>query len=138
MSKNLQKSKEEMNTFGKRLRAWRKSNSYKLVQFSKKIHVSQGSISDLENDNALPSATTLTNLCLYTEVDPCWLLTGHGPVIRKAASNNGTNDEMEEFMLLMQDKRLRKLVRTLVSTYRNGHPRKISLLEGFFAGAEFE
>ena len=67
-------------TVGKRLRGWRKS-SMKLVELSSKIHVSQGSLSDLENDKSLPSATTLANLCLYADINIYWLLTGQGPVL---------------------------------------------------------
>lgn len=58
---------ENHKTTGKRLRAWRKSVPLKLMQLSKLIKVSQGSLSDLENDKSLPSATTLANLSTHTD-----------------------------------------------------------------------
>jgi len=38
------------------------------MQLSVKIKVLQGSLSDLENDKSLPSATTLANLSIYTDL----------------------------------------------------------------------
>ena len=65
---------ESQKTTGKRLRAWRKSVPLKLMQLSGLIKVSQGSLSDLENDKSMPSATTLANLSLYTDLNIYWLL----------------------------------------------------------------
>ena len=70
-------------TVGKRLKTWRKHSLLKLVELSKKIRVSQGSLSDLENDKSLPSATTLANLCLFSNINLYWLLTGRGSMIRQ-------------------------------------------------------
>ena len=58
-----------ITTVGKRLKIWRKHSMLKLVELSKKIQISQGSLSDLENDKSLPSATTLVNLCLYSDLN---------------------------------------------------------------------
>ena len=64
---------ENQKTTGKRLRAWRKSVPLKLMQLSHLIKVSQGSLSDLENDKSLPSATTLANLSTHTDLNIFWL-----------------------------------------------------------------
>ena len=72
-----------MKTMGQRLRAFRKESGSKLVEFSKKIGISQGSLSDLENDNSLPSAITMLGLCENTNMNIHWLLTGKGKKNRR-------------------------------------------------------
>lgn len=69
-------------TVGERLRLWRKWSKWTLVDLHKTIGVSQGSLSDQENNISLPSARTLTLFCLKTDLNICWLLTGIGPVTR--------------------------------------------------------
>jgi transcriptional regulator with XRE-family HTH domain len=66
MSDNLNKNHK---TTGTRLRAWRKSVPLKLMQLSALIKVSQGSLSDLENDKSMPSVTTLANLATHTDLN---------------------------------------------------------------------
>ena len=63
---------------GKRLRSYRKSIGLNVVDFSGKIKISQGTLSEQENGISAPSAYTLANLCQYTDVDIVWLLTGKG------------------------------------------------------------
>ena len=65
-------------TVGGRLKYWRKVSRLRLVDVASLIHVSQGSLSDLENDKSLPSAATLTGLCQKTDMNLYWLLTGEG------------------------------------------------------------
>ena len=50
----MSKQIENQKTTGKRLRAWRKTVPLKLMHLSRLIKVSQGSLSDLENDKSLP------------------------------------------------------------------------------------
>jgi len=71
-----------MKTIGQRLKAWRKESGLTLVQLSKKISVSQGSLSDQENGISLPSSTTLQKMCLRTDINVHWLLTGQGRMKR--------------------------------------------------------
>ena len=66
-------------TVGGRLKYWRKVSRLRLVDVAALIHVSQGSLSDLENDKSLPSAATLTGLCQKTDMNLYWLLTGEDP-----------------------------------------------------------
>nr|WP_320011293.1 helix-turn-helix transcriptional regulator [uncultured Desulfobulbus sp.] len=61
---------------GQRIRQFRKQNNLTLVQLSEIIGISHGSLSGLENGKSKPSAETLSNFCLYTEIDIKWLLTG--------------------------------------------------------------
>ena len=131
------KPTENVKTTGQRLRAWRKSVPLKLMELSAKIHVSQGSLSDLENDKSLPSATTLANLSLYTDLNIYWLLTGKGPVLKgqdpEMERTTETSRLYEDFLYLMQDKKLKNLVENLVKIYREGDMGKRAQISGVFS-----
>lgn len=128
---------EKQKTTGKRLRAWRKSVPLKLMELSRLIKVSQGSLSDLENDKSLPSATTLANLSIYTDLNIYWLLNGQGPVNRKLASGTEKSTEQsslyEDFMFMMQDRKLKSVVEKVITVYRQGDAKKKAQVEGFLA-----
>jgi transcriptional regulator with XRE-family HTH domain len=125
-------------TVGQRLRMWRHSNMLRLVDLAELIGVSQGSLSDLENDKSLPSAGTLTGLCLHSDMNIYWLLTGKGPVTvpdRKLEVDNTTETS---FMEMMQNKDLRKTVNRLVEVYKRGTPSQKAMLKGFLSGVELD
>ena len=72
-----------MNTIGKRLNHLRKEIlSLNQITFASILNVSQGALSDIENDNRGLPIEALTNLCNDTiEKTPfsiLWLLTGKG------------------------------------------------------------
>ena len=123
-------------TVGKRLKTWRKYSLLKLVELSKKIRVSQGSLSDLENDKSLPSATTLANLCLFSDINIYWLLTGRGPMIRQEADSMEKTIFQKEFVHLLQDQKLRELIEKVIRIHRRGDAGKKAHLEGFLVGAD--
>ncbi len=129
--------KENEKTTGQRLRAWRKSVPFKLMQLSAKIHVSQGSLSDLENDKSLPSATTLANLSLYTDLNIYWLLTGKGPVLKgpdpEMERTTEASQLYEEFIFMMQDRKLKAVVEKLIQIYREGDAGKKAQITGFLS-----
>jgi len=110
--------------------------SFKLKDISRRIHVSQGSLSDLENDKSLPSARTLTNLCLFTDLNLCWLLTGKGAVARVVDEGARESHLYREFLLAMQDKKLRELYDRLVRIYTLGDNQKRANLVGYLTGAD--
>lgn len=122
-------------TVGSRLRLWRKSSMMKLLDVKKMIGVSQGSLSDLENNKSLPSATTLTQLCLRTDLNICWLLTGKGPVARKVGETENQTYMETGYLKTLQDKNLKALVDSLIKTYQDGGREKRALLRGFLVGA---
>jgi len=62
MKKNKFKLTKESEQVGTRLRKWRKDSNITLDSLSATIGVSQGSLSDIENGNSLPSFKTL---CRY-------------------------------------------------------------------------
>jgi len=65
---------------GSRLRKWKQSKKLKGYQLAQQIHLTQGSLSDIENNHSLPSAETLAKLYKYTEVNIIWLLINKGPM----------------------------------------------------------
>lgn len=128
---------EGHSTTGARLRAWRKSVPLKLMELSRLIKVSQGSLSDLENDKSLPSATTLSNLSIYTDLNIYWLLNGRGPVIREHVSETDKSIEntrlYEDFMFMMQDRKLKGVVETVINVYKEGDAKKKAQIQGFLS-----
>jgi len=133
-----QESQEIPNTVGGRLRFWRNSNMLRLVDLAELIGVSQGSLSDLENDKSLPSAGTLTGLCLQSNLNIFWLLTGKGPITVKDRNLDADNSAESSFMAMMQDRDLRKTVNRLVEVYRKGTPAQKAMLKGFLSGVELD
>lgn len=138
MSSDTSGSQETIavSTVGKRLKSWRKHSMLKLIELSKKIRVSQGSLSDLENDKSLPSATTLANLCMYSDINIYWVLTGRGPMIRQEPEHGGDINFPSEYDDLMQDRMLKELIEKVVRVYRRGDAGKRAHLEGFLVGAD--
>ena len=128
---------ENEKTTGKRFRAWRKSVPLKLMELSRLIKVSQGSLSDLDNDKSLPSATTLSNLSIFTDLNIYWLLNGHGPVMRELTSWIDKNTEQtrlyENFMFMMQDRKLKGVVEMVINIYKEGNAKKKSQMQGFLS-----
>lgn len=128
---------ENHKTTGKRLRAWRKSVPLKLMELSRLIKVSQGSLSDLENDKSMPSATTLSNLSIYTDLNIYWLLNGRGSVTRELSSeidkSSEKSDLYEDFMFMMQDRKLKAVVEQLIKIYRDGDAKKKAQIQGFLS-----
>lgn len=66
-----------METFGERLKACRKEAKLSQIAAAKKVGVSQGLISDLENNVYDSSAKTIELAYIY-RVNPYWLATGKG------------------------------------------------------------
>ncbi len=128
---------EGHSTTGKRLRAWRKSVPLKLMELSRLIKVSQGSLSDLENDKSLPSATTLSNLSIYTDLNIYWLLNGRGPVTRELVPEADKSTEQtrlyEDFMFMMQDRKLKGVVEMVINVYKEGDAKKKAQMHGFLS-----
>ena len=131
------KMKANLKTVGWRLKAWRKGEGFILMRLSRLIKVSQGSLSDVENENTLPSAKTLTGLALNTNLNVYWLLTGKGEMYQESSSMETTNQSKlyEDFLLLMQDKKLKQVVEKVIAMYKKDKKTKI-LLDGFIAGVE--
>ncbi len=74
------KNDKKINGIGERIKSFRKNKGLNLVQLADLIGISHGSLSGLENNKSKPSAETLSNFCLNTEINIKWLLTGEGPM----------------------------------------------------------
>ncbi len=113
---------------GERIRVWRKSKFLKGYELAKILSISQGSLSDIENNKSLPSAETIARLHKLTELNVIWLLTGEGPKIR--IENN-----QEELVNNLEDNKLKGLIEMLTAMYNEGDSKKVAHLEGFLMGA---
>ena len=71
------------NSLGGRLRIYRESNDYNIVEFSKLLTISHGSLSEIENNKSKPSFTPINNLIQKTDINLYWLLTGQGEMKRQ-------------------------------------------------------
>ena len=121
---------------GGRLKYWRKVSTLRLVDVAALIRVSQGSLSDLENDKSLPSATTLTGLCQKTDMNICWLLTGEGSMVSKEERLKTESSSVRDLMGWMQEKDFRKIVAKLVNIFEKGSAPQKAQIRGFIAGVE--
>jgi len=116
---------------GSRLRHWRKSIGLKGYQLAMKIGISQGSLSDIENNKSLPSAETLAKLHKITGLNIIWLLMGDGPMHR--GPDQLTGGESNE-----EDENLKNLIELITKVYRQGDKEKLAHLEGFLYGADIK
>ena len=123
-------------TVGGRLKYWRKVSTLRLVDVAALVRVSQGSLSDLENDKSLPSATTLTGLCQKTDMNICWLLTGEGSMVSKEEKFKAESTSVSDLMSWMQDKDFRKTVTKLLNVFQQGSTAQKAQIRGFVAGVE--
>lgn len=71
------------STLGGRLRNYRIANNLNAVQFANLLGISQGSLSDIENNKTKPSATPVDRLIHKTDINIYWLFSGEGERIRK-------------------------------------------------------
>ncbi|MFC1533644.1 helix-turn-helix domain-containing protein [Thermodesulfobacteriota bacterium] len=69
------------NTVGARLRLYRKSKNLTSTEMSKILGISQGSLSDIENNKTDPSSKPIDNLIHNTDINIYWLYTGDGDMI---------------------------------------------------------
>ena len=121
---------------GGRLRYWRKLSSLRLVDLAAAINVSQGSLSDLENDKSLPSATTLTGLCKKTDVNICWLLTGEGEMIEDKEIDEKEISVFRPIARLMVDGDFKRTLNRMVTIFDRGSATQKAQIKGFLAGVE--
>jgi len=123
---------------GDRLREWRRSVPLKSYELAKLISISQGSLSDIENNKSLPSADTISKIYINTNANIIWLLTGKG-AMRKGSLPGEERDasfaheEIEEYG---QDAKLKESMEKLVRIYNHGDPEKKAHLLGFLMGAD--
>ena len=106
---------------------------------AKLIKISQGSLSDIENNKSLPSADTISKLYLYSDLNILWLLLGKGPMTRDRSAASGLDDEaliQENTQDFGEDRKLREMIEKAVRIYRRGNQEKRAHLIGFLNGAD--
>ena len=121
---------------GGRLKYWRKVSALRLVDVAALIRVSQGSLSELENDKYLPSATTLNGLCQKTDLNIRWLLTGEGSMVSKEGKFKVESSAASDLMKWMQNKDFRKTVTKLLNIFENGSSAQKARIIGYIVGVE--
>lgn len=124
---------------GTRLRQWRKTLPLKSFQLAKLIKISQGSLSDIENNKSLPSADTIAKLYQHTNLNIIWLLLGNGSMERGSDGGFAVDDaEMvqEATQEYGDDRKLREAIEKVVRIYRHGNQEKRAHLIGFLNGAD--
>lgn len=128
----LEKKYGTAKNVGSRLREWRKSIHIKSYELAKIIHISQGSLSDIENNKSLPSADTIAKLFQHTTINIIWLLTGKGAMNK----NKQGSDEEAVSPDPGMDQTLKGLVEKVVRIYQRGDIEKKAHLKGFLMGAD--
>jgi len=127
---------------GTRLREWRKTLPLKSYQLAKLIHISQGSLSDIENNKSLPSADTIAKLYQHTRLNIIWLLTNKGPMnrgereIAPGLGEGGEGIVLEDMDGYGADPKLRDLIEKLIRIYNKGNMEKKAHVVGFLNGAD--
>ena len=125
---------------GTRLRQWRKTLPLKSFELAKLIKISQGSLSDIENNKSLPSADTIAKLYLYSDLNIIWLLLGKGLMTRdrSAASDLDEGALVQETVQdYGEDQKLREVIEKTVRIYRRrGNQEKRAHLIDFLNGAD--
>lgn len=63
---------------GPRIQQWRNSQTPRMTAqaLADLLEISQGSLSDIENGNCNPSASTIVQFDKWTDIDLMWMITG--------------------------------------------------------------
>ncbi len=123
---------------GDRIRQWRKTLPLKSYELAKLIKISQGSLSDIENNKSLPSADTIAKLYQHTNLNVIWLRTGKGPMKKGKLSAEAIEGTVafEEMAAYGDDPVLKDLIEKLIRIYRKGDSQKRAHVIGFISGAD--
>lgn len=124
------KTSKKIRLVGTRIREWRKMIPFKGYELAKVLKISQGSLSDIENNKSLPSADTIAKFHTNTNVNILWLLTGKGPMTKEGIALPRAQ-EMENI-----ESELEMLITRFIRTYQTGDSEKKAMLRGFIEGAD--
>jgi transcriptional regulator with XRE-family HTH domain len=127
-------SKNKITLAGTRIRQWRKTIPLKGYKLAEILKISQGSLSDIENNKSLPSADTIAKFHMNTNINILWLLTGKGAMTKDVASITDSQDIGTHKI----DSDLEVLIAKLIRVYNAGDSKKKALIKGFLNGADLE
>ena len=91
----------DINTLSQRLKYLLVKNGLTNYHFSKKVNISQSTISRILNKNSKPSTRNLQVICNYFNVSEEWLLTGND---KKSTAKGGKSLLEMELEKLVSDK----------------------------------
>ncbi len=67
---------ELLNSIGKRIKALRKNHRLTQKEFASSVNISQGNLSEMEQDKISPSYDTLISIVTHYKVSADWILMG--------------------------------------------------------------
>ncbi len=105
-----------MNSIGERIRHLRKVNKLTQKEFASLINLSQGRLSELEQNKTKPSSDTLISICKNFKISINWLLIGE----EISLDNIKTDDALLEYLELNKELKKKgftpKDIRELITT----------------------
>ncbi len=107
---------------GKRIKAYRQMMGFRGYQFAKVIGISQGSLSDIENEKSLPSVDTLAKMESKTSLNSIWVMLDKGAI--------------EKMNVRSLDPALYKMINQLGRIYRSGDKMIINQVKRHFKDIE--
>lgn len=125
-------SEHKIGLVGNRIRQWRKAVPIKGYELARILKISQGSLSDIENNKSLPSADTIAKFHAYTNINILWLLTGEGANTKEGIASTATH----EMNTINVKGDLETLIERLIKIYNTGDLRTKALLKGFLEGVD--
>jgi len=75
------------NILGDNLKAFRKRFNLTQVEYANKLGITNGYVSDLEKNKAVPSESLIRNIETIFQINRNWLLTGEGEMFRKESED---------------------------------------------------
>lgn len=125
---------------GTRIRQWRKTTPLKGYELAQVLKISQGSLSDIENNKSLPSADTIAKFHANTNINILWLLTGKGPMTKEGIPFQGDQEIYtgKEGKGSALDPDLGRMIEKVISVYQSGDGEKVARMKGFIDGMDYE
>lgn len=95
-----------MDTIGERIKYWRKSNKYTMLEVAEKAGISQGLLSECENNKMLIGSKSLLSLYRTYNIDINWILTGEKSK-SQVELNQNEREMLENFKKLSEREQLK-------------------------------
>jgi len=129
-------------TIGQRIKEFRSKKGYKVRELADIIGISQGTLSDIENEKTRPSADTLAAFVRNTDINPSWLLTGESPLelpaegpvpLEHAGVREAGLEYIFDIIKSHNSKILNNMIEQLARIMEEGDYRKLSSVQSLLA-----